>query len=392
MKKLIPALAIILTACGLFAIDGQILLSKQSNLNDMFAGILPDRPPPVTTTASVVKNEPVYIYVIFRGAQADKEGNAKITGSFSVMFPDGRQMANFPDETFTMPVQNETENAVYLLPFPIEMIVNTPDPPGKYRIRVTLKDESSGRNRELVSALDVTGTPEQKADAEPLEAMKNFYRAPNAQNIIPAFREYLKKLPELQKKQGKKFSPTSMLAMFYFALKANPQLYPEWLAMTKTLKDPLEIQCAMVICKTLDDPAFAELKGNAAYDKVPLTFFKVPPVPAHTIQLDILWSEFLVTGGKKPVIKIARTTARLNNAMKPEDYKKLKNPSQKDQLKLMDYVLGVAAMWSLESNAVQHPLAAFYLEAALKRKEFAEPVVEAAITKVLQNVNEKIKK
>jgi hypothetical protein len=46
-----------------------------------------------------------------------------------------------------------------------------------------------------------------------------------------------------------------------------------------------------------------------------------------------------------------------------------------------------AANWSTDSNAKQHQLVAFYLEAMLSRNEIDDQLTQAAIAKILQKRN-----
>ena len=53
----------------------------------------------------------------------------------------------------------------------------------------------------------------------------------------------------------------------------------------------------------------------------------------------------------------------------------------------MNFLITMAANWSLGSNAKQHPLVAYYLEAMLVRNEIKDPQAAALVKEILRKAS-----
>ena len=82
-------------------------------------------------------------------------------------------------------------------------------------------------------------------------------------------------------------------------------------------------------------------------------------------------------------MKILNSLSLVHEGITVEDYKKIANPTQEDQRKLMNGLVVEAAQWSIQSISKQHPLLRFYIEAVLKRQELKDPFAMALAAKAI---------
>jgi hypothetical protein len=258
-----------------------------------------------------------------------------------------------------------------------------PDALGSYVFSVTLKDENSGKQIQAQTTLKLVENYSGKILPDPLKAMGNYYSEPAPQNIIPAFKQFIAKIPELSRKNN--FNPIPILALFYYALAENPQVWDEFIKYTGAIVRPELKQLGVIIIHELDAKLFSQLSESDQKHWNPQNagIFRVNAI-TNAIQLDILWSEFFITGKVKPVIQIANAIANVKNNISIEDFKKIPAPTMENKQSLMLYLTGVAANWSITSNAKQHRLVNFYLEVAVARNEFKDELVKTTIAKAIK--------
>ena len=124
---------------------------------------------------------------------------------------------------------------------------------------------------------------------------------------------------------------------------------------------------------------FARVKSSG---DSPLAFKEI----THPAQLDALWTMFLTTGKFEPIRRLVHELRKRDGAMTIDEAKKLgRQLTEAEVKKLMPSLIASAADWSLASNAKQHELVAFYLEAMLARKQY--PDADAAVKLAAMLVN-----
>ena len=131
------------------------------------------------------------------------------------------------------------------------------------------------------------------------------------------------------------------------------------------------------------DPKLRELFVQAkGMERSPLAFDKVTS-PA---QLDALWVMFLTTGKFEPIRRLVYEVRKRDDAMPVAEIKKLgRKPTKEEMPKVMNGLVAGAAEWSLASNAKQHELVGFYLEAMLMRKQYPDDAAAVKIGGMLIN-------
>ena len=134
----------------------------------------------------------------------------------------------------------------------------------------------------------------------------------------------------------------------------------------------------------LSPEAVAALEKTAG---VPVAVAEV----GNSTDLDRLWMEFFASGQVGPVRRLVGELVRFRDALAPAEFKAKKEKGETtpaDLAKVMNFLVGAAAKWSLGSNARQHPVVRFYLEAMLKRGEIKDPHSAALIEEILRKAAE----
>lgn len=390
MKRVMLGIIASCLACAGFAIDGNVVCTKAVNIQDQWTGILPGRSPIVPGCTQAVREEPFTVNVLFVSPSV-KNGKVRVSGKLRMTDSSGKEKFSFPLKTQDFAC--EDSNSVFLFPDYVQVSFDPPDTLGEYTFSADLKDENSGETKTVSNVVQLVEKCTYKVDNVPMKAMNKFYSQPASQNIIPAFQDFLKKLPELKQKQGNAFNPVSLLGLFYYALKNNPQLLGEFAKYADTLDDA-ESRCyAAAIMHELGDKAFSMLSEQTrkTWNPKMAGMFNIGNEIVAPWQLDLLWSEFFVTGRREPVMRIANEIAKMKGNISLEDFKKIQNPTDENRKSLMAYLIGMAANWSLNSNAGQHMLVAQYLECALKRNEFEDNFVKVFVSRILANLNKAAK-
>ena len=122
-------------------------------------------------------------------------------------------------------------------------------------------------------------------------------------------------------------------------------------------------------------------------DKVAAIPVGVPPKIDHPTQLDQLWTEFFTTGKVEPIRRLVGALTPSGATMTIEEFKARKErgvSEPEDRQKLMNHLIRMAAEWSLGSNAQQHRLVAYYLEAMLARREIKDPQAADQVRQILR--------
>jgi|GEM_PF-4056393 hypothetical protein len=378
--------AVMQSGIPLNAFEGNILCTKTPNIQDQWRGILPGRPPVIPICSQVVRLEPFTVNVSFMNPTI-KDGKVHVSAKLKMLNPAGATTFETPLQPLTFAAENA--KSVFIFPDYIAVSFDPPDAAGKYVFTVDLKDENSGAVHTANASIELKDQIALAPDQDPIAALSSYHRTPTPQNIIPAFRQFLTMLPQLKQKQGNNFDPRSILSFFFHALRMNPQLHADFAQTVDALSNPEERFMGVIILHELGEKPFAMLskESQKMWNPQLAQVFQVDTVTMPP-QLDILWSEFLTTGQKAPLVKIVDAVKLLKGNLSPDDYKKIAQPTREDRESLMRFMTGMAAAWSLGSNAQQHQLAAFYLEAMLARKEIADSFTNVIIS---QKLNEAAK-
>jgi len=381
MKKLF-AMLMILFAAALGGAETQpqgfsarIIPTKAVNMADQFVGILPGRPPFFPKVSKAVCGEPFSVQVVFSGAEI-KNGKVSLSGKISLTAPDGKK-TELPLQDFTAKLSGDTRG-VFLLPQNLQVSFDPPDPKGNYTFTLELTDRNASRTAMDSASVENVESVPAAPESEAMKKLADNYRAPCPENIVPAFRAYLKMIPAQKQKEKQNFNPLPQLAFFYFALKDNPQCVPAFAECFKKLHNEEKFLAALVLNFVSKDAAknLNQNQRKAIAQQFPANPFAIEKAQAPW-HLDICWAEFLIRGTKAPVMKVVNALSLARDGITIPEFKKIQQPTDEDKRKLVNQLTAMAAHWSIKSQAKSHPLVRFYIEAALVRKEIADPVTGA---------------
>ena len=388
MKKAFLAVLLTVFTLSLYAaadtpkFSAKLVLTKAVNVEDQFAGILPERPPFFPFLGKVAVGEPFRVYIVFYGAKVRKN-TVKLKGELELIAPDGKkQVVPLAEQSVSL---RGDSAGVFLLPQHLGIVFEPKDPVGTHKIALKLVDQHARKTAKDSASVELTTIlPPPVSDEKAFQSLTNNYRSPSPQNILPAFRCYLKKIPEQQKKEKNYFNPIPQLAFFCFLLQENPQMVKPFADMVAKLTDAQENFYGYFVLNFVSPEAAkyvpAELKKQ--FETVKKNPFVVDQV-SEPWQLDVCWAEFMVRGTRAPVLKVLNALSLVQKGITVEDYKKIAKPSPEDQRKLMNGLVASAAQWSIQSISKQHPLLKYYIEAVLKRQELKDPIAMALAAKAI---------
>ena len=383
MKKII-CVTVVLFAFVLNAFEAKVVITRALNAEEQFAHILPHRPPFFPMLSKVEKNAPFSVYFVFIKPEL-KEGRAKISGKITLHNADGTKKESvLPVSVFN--VKGE-KAGVLLLPQSLKVCMEAPpaDKYGKYTVALELTDENSGKKAVHQASFEYVEKLEIDPKVKPLEKMTEYYRDPQPQYLFAAFRELMTLQDKQKAKEKRNYNPLPQLSLFYFVLKHNPQYIDAFADMViKELKGSEQKLGAVVLCalrpekrKEFPEKLAKGLEKN--FSKNPFEIDKAV-VPWH---LDVLWSEFFVTGKRGSVLKILSAAKLAEKSLNINEFKKIKNPTKADKQRLMNFLTSYAVYWSANSLVKKHELLRYYLECAFERKELSDRFSTALAAKIL---------
>ena len=273
------------------------------------------------------------------------------------------------------------------------MVMEPEDRFGEYRVTVRFHDRNDGSRRTAEAKFRLEPLPEKFPPADlkrDAALIANYYRNPVPERLPGLLEAALKERPELTQKT---------LALYYgFGLlfRQNPQLWPELARIASAQKSDGARFSAAFVVRMLGPEGEARLRpllspeAVAALEKtagVPVAVAEV----GNSTDLDRLWMEFFASGQVGPVRRLVGELVRFRDALAPAEFKAKKEKGETtpaDLAKVMNFLVGAAAKWSLGSNARQHPVVRFYLEAMLKRGEIKDPHSAALIEEILRKAAE----
>lgn len=390
MKKTLLMLAAVFAAAlaPVFAIEATVAPTLLVNLPDQWGGLPPGRPPYVTTAAKVVRHQPFRIEIIY-GRMALKDGGAAVRPHLEMRYlADGRSPWDGALEMAEERFSCENTGTAFLITGRSIATFEDGDRPGVYEITATVKDLNDGTEARATARIELLAEPPAPEPIADINAfLSTYYRAPQPERLLPAFRTVLAEiLPKMRERQKQNFNPMPVAAFFIEALRLNPQLHEEFIRLRSEYEDPFDGGFLDLVLLNLGGKS-AEAVPPAERERLGRLSFTVTEVtqPYH---LDILWSQFFATGRQAPVRLIAGAIGSLQSPMTVEKYRELAAPAQADREALLRHLIGRAALWSLNSNAANHPLVRFYLEGMLLRRKLEEPFTVNTVAAMLRRLNQ----
>ncbi len=380
-------LLVCLAAVNLAALDCNIVLTRAVNTADQFRYIMPNRPPVTPVTTVISRGERIQLPV-FIAQCAEKDGKSKVLMTLSETTPDSGRKVLLENKVVW---DGKKPDGVALSPFYAEMEMDESDLTGKHVMTADFTDCTDGSTKSVEMPFTLKDAVFDSAEMPQEELEKflvNYYRSPAPDRLPAAFDAFVKFAEKRSK--DKKFTPVSMLYGFARVMEINPYLMPEMIRRANGGSKFHQILFAMLF-SGLPEKMQKEYAGklNAAVAGFCKHYGKVRPLEIKEIKsgadLDALWMEFMLTGRREPVRRIAECLKKVPMLPPDEAKKKMKQGGLSDEEKqhLMNFIICTAARWSLGSNARQHQLVFFYLEEMFCRDTLPDRFSKKQIQEIL---------
>ena len=401
MLKKCFSVAALLACVSLYALNGKLMFTLAPNVEDQFVHIMPYRPPRVPYVGKCVRNQPVMMHLALANPAAGKDGKVLVEiESLRSIDPNGKVKELVEPGKPLVALQGVKKDkgdfsGVMLAGISLTVTAEDGDPLGRMRMTVRLRDRGDNSTLELSEEIELVeklpGEPEKPMTAgEMSKFITGYYRNPDPAKIPAAFAAFLE-FDDENRGVKRSYDPLMWLCGFAELYKLNPQLRRELVKRAEKCSIIHKGYVALILAAagTTDaelkdaDPKLRELFVQAkGMERSPLAFDKVTS-PA---QLDALWVMFLTTGKFEPIRRLVYEVRKRDDAMPVAEIKKLgRKPTKEEMPKVMNGLVAGAAEWSLASNAKQHELVGFYLEAMLMRKQYPDDAAAVKIGGMLIN-------
>ena len=398
MLKKCFLVAALLACFSSFALGGKLFFTLAPNVADEFVRIMPFRPPHIPNAIRCVRNQPVMLHLVLAKPAIGKDGKVLVEiesirsieadGKVKELVKPGRPLVALRG----VKKKKSDFSGVMLSGLSLSVVGEDGDPLGKMRIVVKVRDRGDDSTREFTAEIElVDKLPGEASKPMNIKDLNRFftgyYRAPDPAKIPAAFAAFLRFDEECVGK--KSYDPLMWLCGFSELYKLNPQLRPG-LAKNAAQYSAVHRQYVALILAEAEasetelkdaDPELRRMFAEVR-EKSPLAFDRIT-TPA---QLDALWMKFFVTGRHEPIRRLVNELRKREGAMTVGEAKKLgRKPTEEEMKKIMDGIIGGAAQWSLNSNAKQHKLVGYYLEAMMLRKQYPDLAAAVKLGRILIN-------
>ena len=347
---------------------------------EQWANIPKNRPPTLPLVKSVVKKQNFDVHVFFWDFKT-VDDQADCTCKIKVVGPDGK--VYYESRELTAYKGKFTGKSVLKVPDKLRICFKPDDQFGKYQIKATVYDKIGKEQASAECSIELKPMPENYAPLKIVSDKKNkaglatnYYRNPQPEKLIPFFLglcQLQKDLVNAKQYDKKRRHVCNLLMAFcYYTFKNNQYLLPPLIKIVKE-QDIFYKRNLVFLLYNLnmkDDLLFKELGKEAqefaaklSNTNNPFEFDKIH----YSEQEDILWAQFFATGKYLPIKKLSEVMRQLKTNMSLDKYKKLKTKTAEDKKKLYQWIVGLAARWSLQTNAIQHDLVFYYCETLLAR-------------------------
>lgn len=367
---------------------------------DQWSNIPKNRPPTLPTVKSVVKKQYFDIHVFFWDFKtADSE--ADCTCKIKIIKPDGT--IYYESKELAAYKGKFTGKSVLKVPDKLRVCFEPDDQFGKYKLQTTVYDKIGKEQASAECSIELKPLPETYVPMKLVSDKKdksglamNYYRNPQPEKLIPFFLGFCQLQKDLvnakQYDKKRRHACNLLMAFCYYTFKNNQYLLPPLIRIVRE-QDIFYKRNLVFLLYNLnmkDEDLFKELGKEAEEFAAKLSKTSSHPFEFDKInyseQEDILWAQFFATGKYLPIKKLSEVMQQLKSNMSVDKYKKLKTKTTEDKKKLYQWIVGLAARWSLQTNAVQHDLVFYYCETLFAR-DIKDRFEKAVLGGILQNAD-----
>lgn len=385
-------IGIILTLSCIFTLSARelkLLPSLMVNLTDQAIFVPRNRPLQINTVAKVERGQPFTLNAVLALKEPLKK-DLHLSGSVVISAP-GKETSLKWSEPIRIPANSR---GIIVLPRYIKVIFDPEDKLGDHHFKLTLKD---GENRILYASAKVelveSITDFRMMDKKEFDQFfARYYSNPRPERLLAALNYFLtEEVVARRRNRKRRYDPRSVLHGFAEAFKLNPQFFDELANMSGT--EPQKNFDFAFLLADIGPQMYTKHKAAinphviAQMEKFnyrnPMEV-KRPELPVH---LEILMSEFLITGRFAAVKRLTATLTKkrelsIYEVKKLTDGNKKLSPEQQKLFRnwLMRTITAIALRSCLKD---QHHLLRFYLEYILNNKVETDKQSAAIIAALL---------
>lgn len=317
--------------------------------------------PVIEPAGKVMRDVPVYAVLLFADPGIDKTtGNPDVVYEFILRDPSGKIVEDNKDLVCWQGEFPTIPHNLQLAQSHAAILLENGDPLGKYTVKLVVKDRV--KNVELTVSSTFEGV---EIDYE--KWMLSYYKHKDP-TAFPGFLAFMKKGGYLKNEQT-----SESLATFIGAiLHQHPELIAKYFPDISALPQDEQQPVAFLLAQSDTDEARAVLKKSKFADLA-----DKPPTVSPTMlitspsDLDMCWSEFLATGDTAYIRPVISALEFAKYAGSIDNYKKSAKTDE-DQRKAYLEATWRSALWSLGSNAEQHPVVMQYLEDQIRSGKLSQ--------------------
>lgn len=343
--------------------------------------------PELATTDTIAPGQRLDLLILVGGYQTGENGRAHVTSRLTIHRPDDTTLDPPPELLITDSAPPGPD--ALLFPAQIGAFVTEPgDQTGDYRFTFTVHDHVSGSTLEKSAVVTVSASNEPLApppDFDLTKFMANYYSRPNPRLALPA----LVAFSHTEFAQRKAEAQGAILGFYERILADNPWLLPQFEHHLTTTTDARErrlFALALAFAQPAEK-AFNDLPRTARHALAAARRERLPfpdPKPTTGGQLDVHWGRFMASGRFSPIadlVTVVRNYAP--SAVKAPAQKEGSSSNPPTPSEQREAIFFRTALWSLGSNARQHPIVRAYL-IGLQRADDTDAATKAALRFALE--------
>ena len=312
-------------------------------------------PPVIDEVKTVMRSVAFDTILIFVDPGTDKSGTANVTADITVRKPDGSVYAQQKDVVAWSGKYSAVPHILELSQSSMHVRIDPGDPLGAYTVEVVVKDHNKNVELPLKTSIEV-----KELDYD--EWFTSYYKSKDP-TAFPGFLDYLKD----QKLFSKEDSAPPMCAFVGTILREHPEFIAKYFPDISAFPEDEQKAVENLLLLSNTKEALAVVKKSKFKDDPDAQLIAIPEKKEveGPSDLDICWGYFFASGdvnGLHPII----TALDFGKYTGSIDAYKTSKKTAEDQKKAWLEATWRAAMWSLESNARQHPPVMQYLEDQLR--------------------------
>lgn len=372
--KMLCLIPLLFYFCNLQAIDGLLFITTDYTFQDKWYKTVSSNVPQIMTTKEVFRGQNIYAAIVVGAFELDEKKETNVV--YDIVITDPKRKTYLKKEKLPAIVaQKLNEKYLQMGDAVIKMIFTEKHLLGKYKVKIKVKDLVSGKSKVLKSEFVLKKLPayddfKLKEDRELGEWLSGYYKEQNPEKALAHYVYYANS--EIADDEN------SFLPVFSAMVEItnhNTFLLEHILAAYEKESETVRFHLIYLLhYSNLEASDFLEgLEGleKEAYVELQKSTFPDPHgLISNPSQLDMLWSEFMISGNYKSVLKLIKTLDYVKYEGGIEAYKESEQ-TEEDRSNLINDAIYDALVWSFKANCEQHPLVKKYALWAFENEDLS---------------------